>query len=227
MTLVSDQIREQGYCFVSPFTEQETDDIRAYLTSRQIYPGCHVVKGAGPPGPWEMHASADVVSWHMHDVLLAPHLIEKFLRHTADAGDFLGTEDPILYSVNAFCTRPVAHVRPDIQDWHRDTDDAKFVPLFTYLTDVGEDEAQHLRGPQGEVTISGTAGTTFFSNTMCEHYGGKPKTGERMIVWCRWGVSDPPASYVWDSLQPMDKTLLGDAYPTDPWLQRSMRLVAR
>jgi hypothetical protein len=223
MTLVSDQIREQGYCFVSPFTEQETDDIRAYLTSRQIYPGCHVVKGAGPPGPWEMHASADVVSWHMHDVLLAPHLIEKFLRHTADAGDFLGTEDPILYSVNAFCTRPVAHVRPDIQDWHRDTDDVKFVPMFVTLTPA----VQRLRFNGEEKAIVAASGSAFFSDTMNEHYGEKPPSGDRIIVWARWGVTDPPASYVWDSLTPMDKSLLGDRYPTDPWLQRSMRLVAR
>jgi hypothetical protein len=221
------EIRTRGYSLLEPFTANEVADVVSYLKSQQVYPGCHVIKGAGPPGPWEMHTSADVVSWHMHDVMRAPHLLRKFLLYSWEASAFLEVENAVLYSINAFCTRPVAHVRPDIQDWHRDTDDVKFVPLFTYLTDVGEDEAQHLRGPQGEVTISGTAGTTFFSNTMMEHYGGKPKTGERMIVWCRWGVSDPPASYVWDSLEPMDKALLGDAYPTDPWLQRSMRLVAR
>src|SRR5262249_13350361 len=110
-----------------------------------------------------------------------------------------------------------------IQDWHRDADDVKFVPLFVALTDG---VVQELKAPVGVVQITADAGQAFFSNTMLEHRGLLP-TQERIIFWARWGVSDPPASYVWDQLKPVDKELLGNRYPEDPRLQRMLRLVVR
>lgn len=226
MSIQEDVVRF-GYARVPPFDAQQTQEIVTYLKQCQVYPGCHVTYSAtGPAGPWESHLEADVVSWHLHDVIRAPHLLECAITFVDAASEYLGTDDPLLYSMNAFCTRPVSHVRPDIQDWHSDKDDVRFLPMFTYLTDVGEAEAQRLRGPAGEVSIQGPAGTVFFSNTMLEHLGGKPTQGERIVTWSRWCVTDPPPAYVWDRLSPIDKSLLGGRFPKDERLRRAIRLIA-
>lgn len=216
-----------GFAKVDPLLVDDAEEALAYLKSRPVYPGNHVLSNTGAPGPWEQHVEANVVCWHMHDAILAPHLWERALGLTPVAAQYLETSTPWLYSINAFCTRPGQPVRPDIQDWHRDSDDVKFLPLFCYLTDVGEDGAQQLRAPSGDLSITGPVGTTFFSNTMLEHRGLKPIHEERIVWWARWGVSPEPASYVWDKLEPLPKERLGDRYPKDPWLQNSIRLVAR
>lgn len=218
-------IAAAGFAYVNPLSPLEVYLVREYLMSRPVRPGYHVAYGAGAPTPWRDSQAVDVVCWEMRDVLKAPYLLEHALMHIDVASHFLEAE-PVLYSVNAFCTRPSDRVRPDIQGWHRDADDVKFLPMFVYLTDVRDQEAQRVRGPSGEMTISGDAGTTFFSNTMHEHLGGKPSLDERIVYWARWGVSDPPPAYVWDETTPISKGELGPRYPADPRLQRAMRLLA-
>lgn len=224
---IADKINATGFALVTPLSRMQLNHVTHYLKDCTVHPGCHVTYSAtGTPGPWGDSLSADVVSWQMHDIIRCPHLLEHALQFFDVAQAFLGVEVPLLYSLNAFCTRPVPHVRPDIQDWHRDADDVKFLPMFSYLTDVSDAEAQRLRGPFGEASIKGPAGTTFFSNTMEEHLGGKPVEGERIITWARWGVSDPPAAYVWDKLSPIGRDELGSRYPYDPRLQHAIHLVA-
>lgn len=221
---IVEAVSEFGYARVSGLTEEQTDDVVAFLMERPVHPGNHVCHNAGRAVPWR-ELNATVASWHMHDVILAPHLLELALRQTDDVAEYLEAE-PVLYSINAFCTLPNPSIKPDIQDWHRDADDAKFIPMFVYLTDVGDDAAQEVRGLRGEAHITGPRGTAFFSNTMLEHRGLKPQHAARIIWWSRWGVSDPPASYLWDKLSPVNAVLLGNRYPTDPRLRRSIRLVA-
>ena len=223
---IVEAVGEFGYARVPPLSDDQVDDVRHYLSMQPIYPGCHVRHGAGPATRWDRRGESAVACWDMQDAILAPHLLELALRQTDDVAEYLGVDVPLLYSINAFCTQPGTDVRPDIQDWHRDADDAKFLPLFVYLTDVGDDAAQQVRGSRGEHSITGSRGTAFFSNTMLEHRGLRPKTSERIIWWSRWGVSDPPASYLWDGLRPINNAMLGNRYPTDPRLQQSIRLVA-
>ena len=123
--------------------------------------------------------------------MLTPHVLERALAEIDFAAEYLGAP-PLLYSMNFFATRPGQPVRPDIQAFHRDTDDVKFLPMFFYLSDVGEDARQELRVDDRVVGIEGKRGTVFFSDTMREHRGLKPVTGERIIAWARFGVSNPP-----------------------------------
>lgn len=79
--------------------------------------------------------------------------------------------------------------------------------------------------PPGVVTtMTGPAGTTFFTDPCGLHMGVRP-VKPRMFAWARWGVSTLPASYVWDHMSPVDKSVLGDRYPTDPAMQEVVRLV--
>ena len=228
MTDRLEQLRKQGVAMLPGLAPQKVQKVMAYLHSRPVYPGCHVRngQGIGTPGPWEANLNANVVCWHHADVIRAPHLLEFALAQTDMAALHLGVETPILYSMNVFCTRPEEAVRPDIQDWHVDRDDTKFIPLFIYLTDVGFDGAQEIMLDADHVSqIVGPAGTAFFSDTMRMHRGLKPQHKERIIFWARWGVSARPPAYEWDDLHPINKSDLGDRYPTDPRLQKSLRLL--
>lgn len=185
----------------------------------------------------------------MRDAVLAPHLFELMLDYYEFARALFDGEQPILYSMNAFWTQPArdGKLYADTHEWHRDLDDRKQFVIFIYGTDVDvpfndgahlyqigthlvEDAAlgRHVRSPPPHIvkTVTGKAGTVFLSNTRGLHMGRRPNK-LRMLAWGRWGVSRPPESYIWDKLQPVDKKLLGDRYPTSPEIQDSISFVVR
>jgi len=205
-------------------------EMLAYLNTRPQYHG-HV-KGASVA----RHQPGNSTCWAPEDILRAPHFVEFVLGLTAAAKAYLG-QVPLLYSVNAFTTYPIAGpMNPDIQDWHRDKDDVRFVALFVYLTDVREmTDGAHLfklrthhgagDGPQW--AVFGAAGTAFLADTRGLHMGVRPTEKPRTMAWARWCVSDPPASYRWDKQQPCPREVMGARYPADPAVQASMRLVVQ
>jgi hypothetical protein len=205
---------------VEPMPSQHVADVLEFLRGDIVHPGCHVRYSAGDPVRWDQCLDAKVLCWHHASVLRAPHLLKFALGHTDFAARHLGVDVPLLYSINAFCTRPDGPMRPDIQDWHRDMDDERFVPLFVVLTDG---VSQEIRVRDAVERIDANAGDAFFSNTMLEHRGLLP-TQERIMFWARWGISDPPASYKWDQMYPIDKASVPD-YPEDERLRQSLRLL--
>ena len=173
-----------------------------------------------------------VMCHDMADVLAAPGFFKLALALTPLAQSYLGVE-PVLYSLNAFYTEPTAKEKPDIQHFHRDTDDTSFLALFLYGTDVlrrrdGPHEffyGTHRPGGGSRIReIYGLAGTLFLADTRGWHRGAMPSS-RRLLAWARWGVSDPPAAYKWDGLKPVDRARVPD-YPDDPVLRRIVRLVA-
>lgn len=181
----------------------------------------------------------------MRDAVLAPHLFETVLSYYEFAKAYFG-ETPRLYSMNVFWTQPVSngHVYQDTHGWHRDADDRKQLTLFIYGLDVPENDAAHLyqvgthvipddklgrdfRSPPPHIvkSVAGFAGTVFAADTGGLHMGKRPHGRPRMLAWGRFGVSNPPQSYYWDALKPVDKALLGSRYPTNPELQDAVRLV--
>lgn len=198
-------------------------ELLAFLQAKPQYPG-HF---KGQPSP--AHSC-----WAMTDVLQAPGVLDLIARWTPVAGDYLDA-DPLVYSVNAFTMYPFdGPTSRDTQEFHRDKDDTRFLALFVYLTDVLEPDDgahQYQVGTQhgfnrGDVaTIVGRAGTMFLSDGKGLHRGIRPTTHARTILWIRWGVSDPPPAYQWCGTTPVEKALVGERYPTDPVLQRQIRLV--
>lgn len=223
-----DELRATGAAVLGAIPRPELDAAVAFLKSRPVYPNRHVRQHAGAPGPWGDHAAADVVCSHNHDVLLAPHLLEAALAHERLAAEFLGVETPFMYSCNAFWTRPGVATRPDIQEFHRDADDVRFLPLFVLLTDVGDDGAQEI-APVGAPLrrVTGPAGTVFVSDTSQPHRGLRPRHAERGIAWFRWGVSRRPAAYGWDCTQPLPAPRLGSRYPSDQRLREMLEPLVR
>jgi len=203
-------------------------EMLAYLQTRPTYPG-HV-KGASVAA----QPAGSSTCWAPEDVLRAPHFFEFAAGLTPVAAEYLESR-PLLYSVNAFTTYPLnGPPNPDIQDWHRDRDDVRFLALFVYLTDVLHplagahlfQQGTHQGAAEGPVrTVLGPAGTAFLADTRGIHMGIRPVAQPRTMAWARWGVSDPPASYQWDKQRPCSKYVLGDRYPNDKGARESIRLV--
>lgn len=145
------------------------------------------------------------------DVLRAPALLELFNHgHVLDlVEEFLGFA-PCLYSVNAWWSLPGNHPKLwHSQLFHRDIDEARFLCLFVYLTDVrSHDDGPHQICPEsltdgvigcGEAfdamvekafdveTILGRAGTIFLADTRALHRGLVPKSKPRLMAWARYG----------------------------------------
>ncbi len=202
----------------------------SFLRQCSTYPG-HVKGASVAP-----HEPGNSTCWAPEDVLAAPHFFEFAMRFRELASTYFG-QDALLYSVNAFTTYPITGpMNPDIQKWHRDRDDSKFVALFVYLTDVPTVEAgahlyklgTHAGAVDGPVdTVLGPVGTAFLADGSGLHMGVRPAEQPRTIAWARWGVSDPPASYLWDKQKPAPRDVLGARYPSDPALQAAVHLVVQ
>jgi hypothetical protein len=175
----------------------------------------------------------------MEDVILAPYFFEFAVTFFPLANEFLGG-NALLYSFNAFTTYPSTDSTSlDVQTFHRDYDDSRFVGMFMLCSDVLsiEDGAHqfvkgsHLdddrQGVEGReiVVVTGKAGTAFLAATRGLHRGVRPIVRPRTLAWARWGVSDPPSSYGWDNLSPVPGAKLGGRVPTEPHVRNALRLV--
>jgi hypothetical protein len=238
---VLDRLRKQGFAVLDPLTPDDFRELDGYLRSLPVYLDAHVPATAhnrrdaginvipNIPVPRSQSGASECVCIPTSDAIRAPFLFERALALTDIAAAYLGRDPPVCYSANAFWTRPgPASTRPDIQEFHVDTDDDRFLVMFVYLSHVFDDAdgPQDLYGP-GDVlyTIRGQAGTVFLADTSRLHRGRKPTSGERGIAWFRWGVSDRPPANVWDRVEPIPVADMGGRYPDDLRLRESMRLL--
>lgn len=221
--------------------------IRGHLAQTVVYRS-HVAKQAKElPKPFEQIHGRGV--WpmychHMHDVVRAPALLAAAIRFTPLVTDYFG-EPALLFSLNAYWSQPSAQTHKSTHQWHRDEDDRKFLALMIYGTDVeAPEDGAHcwLPGTQPDRIAPGTpsveycaahrqivlgcAGTGFLTTGRSLHLGLKPTTRPRLMLWARWGVSDPPPAYQWDLLTPLPFARLpAGAYPQDAEMQKAIRLV--
>lgn len=219
-------LRRDGIVSVPGLSTTQVDALWAAVQDCPRYAG-HVKREGRP------HAGQPISCWDMHDLIVAPHFWEWAVAFTPLAALYLGAT-PLLYSMNVFESTPSDWPpHPGIEVFHRDADDVRFLALFLYLTDVHDGDGAHvyqcgtqdLGSEMREMEMCGPRGTAFLADTRGFHRGHRPTTGPRRLAWARWGVSDPPASYVRDQLQPLPRARLGSRYPTDPALQAIVRLV--
>jgi hypothetical protein len=219
------------------------EDFRRHLKGCHQYPG-HVI--AHGDGVYRLPAEAEnfPVTCHRPEaVLSAPGFFALTTSFLPVAEEYLGVA-PLLYSVNAFWTRPTKKApNPHIQQWHRDRDDLKFLVLFVYLTDVEHvsdgahffatgshrQNDQQNRAPQASEEVEvifGPAGTMFLADTSGIHMGEVPWLGKspRGIAWARFGVSERPAAYGWDKTTAVPASTL-DLGVVDASVQRATRLI--
>ncbi len=227
------RLREHGYVVLPALRFSELAELNAFLLSRPVFADAHVPQTARNRGagavPRAEAAASECVCVHTDDAILAPHLIERALAMTPVASEYLGCDPAVSYSANVFWTRPgPAGERPDIQAFHRDEDDVRFLAMFVYLTNIltAADGPQDLYGPDDVCrTIYGPAGTVFLADTSRLHRGRKPTERERGLAWWRWGVSERPPAGVWDKIEPVPSAALAGRYPADAKLRESIKLL--
>lgn len=228
-----------------PGTLAGVAELTAWLKSRPVVPTHVPWKSAAQPVPFDQ---AQAGQWPMFchsmaDVVNAPHMLGLSLFGLDFARAYLEAE-PLVYSLNAFWTQPSSAGRYKMtHKWHRDGDDARFLVLYVYGEDVlTPDDGPHLflRGTHAQTdseipadraalteTLLGPAGTMFLADARGLHIGQRPLHKLRSLLWVRWGVTDPPASYLWDRMSPVPRQeLRAGVYPENSAQQRAIRLVA-
>ena len=132
-----------------------SEQVRKHLMRHPVHAGPSFDTRGGAPVTLES-AVPPFACYRPEQILTAPGLLEQFndakLLDLIEA--FMGCV-PTLYSVNAWWTLPAAS--PDmvnVQYFHRDDDDWRFVVLFVYLSDVDADSGPHQIIP-GSHSIAG------------------------------------------------------------------------
>lgn len=197
----------------------------AFMRERPVYNSHVKAKSDDVARTLDDPMAGEVVSYDMADALAAPHFFPFALQFTDFARRYLGCR-PNMYSLNSFWTFPGKQdANPDIQEWHRDRDDYNFIALFMLGTPVDQDShGPHLYAkgthrvkddgnhpPRGEPIerITGPAGTCWIEAPSGLHVGIKPRMGQRLLSWARWGFSDLPQAYLWDKTQPVPASKIG------------------
>lgn len=227
-----DELKTKAVAIVDGLDTQQIAEVNSYFAECDVYADAHVPQTARNRNdvlmPRDQVQHSECICVHTDDSIQAPHVFELALRYTPLAEAYLGSK-AVMYSTNTFWTRPGrAPLRDDIQSYHVDADDTKFLAMFVYLTDVvSPDDGPHdLYGPDGVVhSVYGKAGTVFLADTSHRHRGRKPRLRERGLMWYRWGVSDYPPAGVWDKIQPIPRAWMIGRYPSDPELQERIKLL--
>lgn len=193
-------------------------EISAHLVDKSIYLGGHVKRAA-------LSGSIKTRDLWLHDrprriyrhslgcydfdaIVTCPHLILTALESAELAEAYL-EQEPVLYSANLWWSFPGGAVKPEVQGWHRDIDDKKFLVVYFYLTAVSIEEAHfyqvgsHRGNNERTAAITGKAGQMFIEDGYGMHKGEHPRRRPRLAAWVRFGVSEPPESYKIDELYPV------------------------
>lgn len=218
---IAEDYRRDGISHDLTMPDGMIEGIRTHLDSCRQFIG-HV-KANG-----ERDSSFSQRCYEMPDVINAPGFFAFALKLAPLARLILEVEVPRLYSLNAFWTFPYNFDKALNYNFHTDNDDVRQMAMFVFGTDVLKDE----NGPHvfqcrngHEQTVYGSKGSLFISDPSRMHKGLLPKTAPRLLLWARWGVSNPPSAYTADHLSPVPKDRVLD-YPDDPWLRECVRLVA-
>jgi len=229
--------RDGIYVIPEPIPPEKVMEFNSFLGAFDKW-GSHVVAQSGGRLATDESVFA---CWPMHVSILAPHFFEKVLELSPIADAYLEWKS-LLYSINSFETRPSpSNPVGGVNAFHRDGDDSKFISLFMLSTHVFKPEDgshEFVLGSHKDIpgmgvdgreikSVTGVAGTLFFAITSGLHRGVRPMSHPRILTWARWGVSNPPSSYLHDQLKPIDSPMLGRRFPADDRTRRMIHLIAK
>lgn len=211
---IASKLKVQGIAHLGGLlTKAQVKEIRDYLAVRPVEDAYRPDLPHFEPESTERRPDCHVAFHFPDDILAAPHLLELANRPEllAVAEDFLGCK-PLIGYLTAWWSYPTSIGPQQAENFHRDVDDWKFLKLFVYLTDVGDENGPHVyvkasapdpalrrigRFTDEEVEAAfgadrfirncGAAGTGFFENTFGVHKGQPPEKGIRLlfqVVYC-------------------------------------------
>lgn len=202
-------LRRCGIASLDPLLSvRQIEEIRAYLADQRVVSGDRSFFAAQAP---EGIARA---AYPLETVLACPHVLETINRTDclALARAYLGCT-PTASLVGIAWSFAAQGGYSDVQCFHRDPDDWRFLKLFVHLSDVGAAngpheyvERTHLTSgefrtrlyPDEEVEarygkhrirqVLGPAGTSFAADTWGVHKGGVPRCGRRLMLQFQYSI---------------------------------------
>lgn len=189
-------------------TPEWADKVLAYLQGKEV-----VVQGRAVPLD-RVSPEVTIADYSLITVLSCP-LIMALINDPevlSLASAYLGC-CPTLSSVGLRWSFPSRSRASDVQRFHRDPDDWRFVKLFVYLTDVDENSGPHIYvqgshrsdlrvrarpydlsyierkyGPDSARMMLGQRGTAFMADTMGIHMGKPPVERPRLMLIAQYSL---------------------------------------
>lgn len=189
-------------------TPEWADKVLAYLQGKEA-----VVQGRAVPLD-RVSPEVTIADYSLITVLSCP-LIMALINDPevlSLASAYLGC-CPTLSSVGLRWSFPSRSRASDVQRFHRDPDDWRFVKLFVYLTDVDENSGPHIYvqgshrsdlrvrarpydlsyierkyGPDSARMMLGQRGTAFMADTMGIHMGKPPVERPRLMLIAQYSL---------------------------------------
>lgn len=214
-------------------------DLVSYFETKTVHDPYRPSVPPFPPLSDEKPPEAHIAHHFPRDIVSAPYLLDIANRQDIleIVAAFLGCKPTIGYMAT-WWSYPTELGAQQAENFHRDVDDFRFVKLFMYLTDVGEENGPHkyvlhsaqsnalsqirrfeddevadVFGGQNIVTMTAKAGEMFLENTYGIHKGQPVKDGRRLLFQVVY--SQVPLPY-----SPTKAVLtLGDR-PYNPWINR-------
>ncbi len=202
-------LTKSGSARLEPLLSQaQVADVLAFLECKKVIADGHSFR------PTDAPEEVPLAEYSLHDVLSAPHLAPLMNDPTVlkIARAYLGC-CPTISAVNLQWSFPATGKANDVQYFHRDPDDWRFLKLFIYLTEVNESTGPHefvlgshrssgrvfsrpyspeeielTYGSENVAKIVGTEGTTFIEDTWGIHRGQAPIAGPRLLFQVQYSI---------------------------------------
>ena len=188
--------------FPALLSEAQIEEVNAYLKDRPVVApdGKEFRLSDAPSGTRQ-------ASYPLSTIVECPHLLEAANREDllSVAGAYIGAR-PLISATRIDCTFPAGGAPVDVQRFHRDYDDWRFLKLFIYLTDTDREEGPHefvrtshrysgrwranffstdyiaqRYGPEAVMRVCGPRGTSFAADTWGIHRGSVPTNRLRVL----------------------------------------------
>ena len=220
-------------------TPAQVADAVSWLAKRRVHDLAHTERtydaNAVPP-------EVGIACFSVSDILACPHLLELMNRPSilGAVSAYLGCA-PTIAAITLRWSYPHATRAVNVQRFHRDPDDWRFVKLFVYLTEVDEAAGPHVfitrthkeRGSARATLLddaqamerygarihaqTGDPGSGFLADTFGWHKGGVPRTRARLMLSVQYSIL-PVYLFL---PRPVSRTTLapcGNGY--DAWVNR-------
>ncbi len=191
--------------------QQQVTDIHNFLQNKTVKELGHLKRAFALDSVPQDVRLAD---YALQDIVECPHILQ--LANSPSllwlASKYIGCK-PTISAVWLRWSFPSTSTGEGLQAFHRDSDDWRFLKVFVYLTDVGEqggphvyvkgshrerapmrlrpysdDEVEQAFGREQVVSVTGQSGTGFAADTYGIHKGAVPITKPRLLLQIQYSL---------------------------------------
>ena len=206
---ILDALQRSGSICLEPLLSQtQIAEMVSFLQNRNLSANGRFFRADQAP------ADLSLATYPLGDVVSCPHVLSLINNGTVlgIASAYLGC-CPTISSIYLQWSFPERDQAADVQCFHRDPDDWRFLKLFMYLTEVDEESGPHefvigshrssgriFSKPYSEeeveraygrdhiIKITGPKGTTFIEDTWGIHRGRVPVARPRLLLQVQYSI---------------------------------------